>query len=88
MAVYNISKTADNRLFKEVCAVIEKTIPIIEKEPLLMDVDGTLIQIYAVMDGKIKVINDYEVDAVYVEEDGQILCPFQQFFPYDLDLIQ
>ena len=44
----------------------------IEKKPILKDVDGTQIQIYNTQDGKIKVVNDYEVDAVYVDSDVKL----------------
>lgn len=69
MFSYNIAKEADNKAFKNACAAIEAKVNGIEKEKLLVDVDGTAIQIYNVPGGKITVFNDYEVDAVYADSD-------------------
>ena len=69
MFEYNVSKVADNNIFLEVCHKIEKEINDLNKKNKLIDVDGTIIQIYESPKGKIKVYNDYEVDAVYVESD-------------------
>lgn len=69
MFSYNISKNADKKAFDKACSAIESKLNGIKKEELLEDVDGTLIQIYKVQDGKIKVVNDYEVDAVYADSD-------------------
>ena len=43
-----------------------------KNEKLLEDVDGTQIQIYNTPDGKIKVFNDYEVGAVYVDSEIEL----------------
>lgn len=69
MFSYNIANTADSEAFEKVCSIIEANLKNIRKEKLLVDVDGTQIQIYATADGKIKVYNDYEVDAVYADSD-------------------
>ena len=69
MFTYNISKVADNKAFKKACSAIEDKVKNFKKEKLLVDVDGTLIQIYTVPDGRIKVVNDYLVDAVYADSD-------------------
>lgn len=69
MFSYNIAKTANPDAFKKACKDIETAFNNIEKETLLEDVDGTQIQIYTAPDGKIKVYNDYEVDAVYADSD-------------------
>lgn len=69
MFSYNISKTASNKDFKNACSAIESKLKGIEKDDLITDVDGTQIQIYNTADGKIKVFNDYEVDAVYVDSE-------------------
>ena len=62
-------KNADKKAFDNICALIEAKHKDIQKEPLLVDVDNTQIQIYNAPGGKIKVYNDYEVDAVYVDSD-------------------
>ena len=69
MFSYTIAKQADREAFVRTCALIETKINGIEKMPILEDVDGTQIQIYNTSDGRIKVVNDYEVDAVYIESD-------------------
>jgi hypothetical protein len=69
MYSYNIAKEADKKAFNNICAVIEANHKGIKKEQLLVDVDGSQIQIYNSPDGKIKVYNDYEVDAVYIDSD-------------------
>jgi uncharacterized membrane protein len=69
MFSYNISKTADNKVFKDTCKQIERHNVDLSSEKLLVDVDGSVIQIYADGDKKIKVYNDYEVDAVYINSD-------------------
>lgn len=69
MYSYNISKFADNNAFQKACRLIESRLSAVEKEKLLEDVDGTQIQIYDTANGEIKVVNDYEVDAVYVDSD-------------------
>ena len=69
MFTYNISKNAEQKAFSNACALIEAEFKDIKKENLLEDVDGTQIQIYNTPEGKIKVFNDYEVDAVYVDSE-------------------
>lgn len=69
MFSYNISSTADSKAFEEVCSLIEANLKNLSKEKLLEDVDGTQIQIYTTANGKIKVYNDYEVDAVYADSE-------------------
>lgn len=69
MFTYNISKTASVKAFKSALSAIEAKLRSIEKEEMITDVDGTQIQIYNTNGGKIKVYNDYEVDAVYADSD-------------------
>lgn len=68
MFSYTISETATKEVFTQVCKTIEKHI-CCDKEALIEDVDGTLIQIYSTVNGKIKVYNDYEVNAVYIDSE-------------------
>lgn len=72
MYSYNISKKADENAFFNTCALIESNVTNLTKEKLLMDVDGTQIQIYITPKGKIKVYNDYEVGAVYVDSEKEL----------------
>lgn len=69
MFTYNIAQKADNKAFKDVCNIIENGINNLTKERPLVDVDGTVIQIYLKNNKRIKVYNDYEVDAVYVDSE-------------------
>ena len=72
MFSYTIAKNADRKAFDRTCALIESNVKDIKKEKVLEDVDGTLIQIYHTPNGKIKVCNDYDVDAVYVDSDANL----------------
>ena len=69
MFSYTIAKNADEKAFNHTCALIEAGTSGIDKKRIIEDVDGTQIQIYDTPSGKIKVYNDYEVDAVYVDSD-------------------
>ena len=69
MFSYTVSKTANNHSFMEACGLIEAALDSFEKERLLMDVDGSMIQIYYTPGGKIEVINDCEVDSVCVDSE-------------------
>ena len=69
MFKYNIYKEADNSKFEAVCMKIENGIKGLDIEKPLIDVDGSVIQIYNSGNHKIKVYNDYEVDAVYIDSE-------------------
>lgn len=69
MFSYNIAKSADKSSFNHTCSLIESKLENIKKNELLEDVDGTQIQLYNTPNGKIKIFNDYEVDAVYIDSE-------------------
>ena len=71
MFSYNVAKKASQKAFERVCSTIESHVTGIGfiKEKLLEDVDGSQIQVYSTPTARIKVFNDYEVDAVYVDSD-------------------
>ena len=69
MFSYTVSKNADKKMFDKACALIEEKLKLFEKKDILEDVDGSQIQIYNTSNGNIKVLNDYEVDAVYVDSE-------------------
>ena len=79
MFSYTISKEADRGEFKQTCELLENALNDIQKEKLLEDVDGSMIQYYSADGAEIRVYNDYEVDAVYVDSqinlDGVIENP-------------
>ena len=69
MITYTLSDRPDNELFFKTCSLIEKHISEITKDKLLIDVDGSCFQTYHIPQGVIKVSNDFEVYAVYVDSD-------------------
>ena len=69
MYTYTILQNANQTVFRHICSTIESSIPNIKKDALLEDVDGTQIQIYVIQNGKIKVYNDCEIDAVYIDSE-------------------
>ncbi len=68
MFSYNVYKEANNAELEKACNLIEKHFSV-EKQSPIIDVDGSKIQEYISRDGVIKVFNDYEVDAVYIDSD-------------------
>lgn len=72
MYKYNIHKNADEEKFNSVCNKIESTVEGLHKEETIMEVDGSAIQIYKKNGKSIKVFNDYEVDAVYIDSEINI----------------
>lgn len=74
MFSYNISTSADNEIFLNTCRIIEKQIKNIKKEQDIIDVDGSIIRKYVTSDMKsIKVFNNYDVDAVYVDSEVELV---------------
>lgn len=73
---YNICNQADEKLFEKQCRALELKIPNLQASNLLEDVDGTLIQTYHHSNGEIKVINDTQVDALYVISEFDLLPYF------------
>ena len=71
MFSYNIFKEASNEEFDKACKSIENSLDI-KKAPPIIDVDGSTIQIYSSGSRKIKIYNDYEVDAVYIDSDIEL----------------
>lgn len=72
MPEYNVYPNIDHDRFVKVCRQIYAAFP----EPLnwehLVDVDTTEIGIITLREGEIKVFNDCEVGAIYVESDVEI----------------
>lgn len=66
---YNIAPEADNKAFQDVCSLLMSKLENAKAEKMLVDVDGSLIQVYKTPNGEIVVINDYEVDALYIDSD-------------------
>ena len=71
---YEIPIYPDNnpKVFKAACARLERAYPRLKKGRLLVDVDGSTIQIYR-LDGKeIIIYDDYDVGAVVAMADVDI----------------
>ena len=69
MITYTLWNQPDNDLFLKTCSLIENHVAEITKEKLLIDVDGSCFQTYRIPQGMIKVSNDFEVYALYVDSD-------------------
>ena len=69
MYSYTLLNKPDNASFLETCSLIESRVDKITKEKLLIDVDGSCIQRYCTPLGIIKVSNDFETYALYVDSD-------------------
>lgn len=79
MYSYTIFKEPNNTLFLKICAQIENSIPISNKEELLIDVDGCISQTYHISQGIIKVCNDFEVYALYVDSDIDLFDMLKEY---------
>ena len=55
--------------FERICRLIERNMSGYEKRELLVDVDGSMIQVYENINKKIVVYDDYDVGAVFVRSD-------------------
>ena len=69
MITYTLSNQPNNTLFLKTCSLIENHVAEITKDKLLIDVDGSCFQTYHIPQGMIKVSNDFEVYALYVDSD-------------------
>lgn len=75
---YNIFPDNSPEKFKETLLKIERNYPKARKEKLLIDVDGSTIQIYHICGQKVIVYDDYEVGAVYVCSDVNLENIFKE----------
>ena len=74
---YTICNQADAGLFCQQCKALKDNIPGIKEECLLEDVDGTATAEYSHPKGRVIVKNDYQVNAIYVISDFDLLPYFQ-----------
>lgn len=72
MYEYNICTEADEEIFNKQCKALEKYIPNLRKENLLIDVDGSKVQCYFLSSKKITVHNSYYIGAVFVKSEIDI----------------
>ena len=66
---YTISKDNSPKVFKDACKKISSMHPEYFMFPLVVDVDGSTLQIFQNNENEIKVYDDYDVGAVYVISD-------------------
>ena len=66
---YNVCKNNNPDEFIRICKLIEQGISSLKKEKLLVDVDGSTIQVYEKNGNEIIVYDDYDIGAVYIEAD-------------------
>ena len=57
MKMYDLYYKNDNAMFYELCSLVEKEFPGYDKDKLLIDVDGSLVQAYFQGDKQIVIIN-------------------------------
>lgn len=69
---YNIFPDNNPEKFKEVCKWIQLKYPQAEKKDLLVDVDGSTIQVFVVDGKEIVVYDDYEIGAVFVKSEIEL----------------
>ena len=71
---YDITICTDNSAaeFRKACRQIEKAYPMVQKEKLLIDVDGSTMQVYYLGGQKIVVYDDYDIGAVFALSDVDI----------------
>lgn len=70
---YTVYANNSPKVFKETCIKIKTAFPYAMERKLLVDVDGSTIQTYTIGDKDIDVYDDYEVGAVYVRSEINIL---------------
>ncbi len=69
---YNIYTDNSPEEFKNACEKVKNAFPDYEKHKLLVDVDGSTIQIFSKSGKKIKIYDDYDVGAVYAVSDVEL----------------
>lgn len=78
---YTIYPKNSTKHFKQTCSTIAKIFPLAKKEDLLVDVDGSTVQIFFMGNNKeIAVYDDYDVGAVYVESDIDLAGAIEDYW--------
>ena len=86
MHSYTFSKYADVDAFEAACTCVESLDGGVSIDIHIEDVDGTQIRLYRFRGTKIKVCNDYEIDAVYVDSllDLAMISPLKEWRVYEI----
>jgi hypothetical protein len=66
---YTIFRDNSPKMFKAACGLVKETFPDFHAEKLLIDVDGSTIQVFCRGDNEIIIYDDYDVGAVLVKSD-------------------
>ncbi len=69
---YNIFPDNNPEKFKETCKRIQLKFPQAEKKDLLVDVDGSTIQVFIVDGKEIVVYDDYDIGAVFIKSEIEL----------------
>lgn len=72
MYEYNICNQADEEIFLNQCAALEKYIPNIKKAEMLIDVDESKIQKYLLGSETINVYNSNYDNEVYIKSEVEL----------------
>ena len=80
MKDYLICAKPDIEVFEKICTEVEEHIPELKRGELLVDVDGSTLQIYESQEHKLVVKNSYYFGDVHIETDMDIdaLLPFTE----------
>lgn len=76
MFEYNICDQADEEIFTKQCTALENKIPNLIKGKLIVDVDESKIQEYLLGGKKIKVVNSYYTNGIYVKSEIDLILYF------------
>ena len=69
---YTIYPDNSPEQFEAICVKLDELYSDYSKRPMLVDVDGTTIQVYEKNDKRIVVYDDYDIGAVFVKSDIRI----------------
>jgi hypothetical protein len=72
---YTVALEPNKAVFYMICGLIEKKCANLQKEQMLEDVDGSLIQVFNSDGYMIRVDNDHEVGCVSVESEIPLDIP-------------
>jgi len=72
MHEYDVYLDNSPEVFREICSKIETVYPNAVKHNLLIDVDGSTVQIYTLYGNEIIVYDDYDFGAVYVKSEMEL----------------
>ncbi len=66
---YTVNPENSSETFRELCDKIARQYPTFRREELLIDIDGSTIQVFSENGKEIVVYDDYDVGAVFVVSD-------------------